>query len=277
MSIRLEVKIRSIPKDPRNLLLLSCPEPSLASVVATEYIIDSLKMAEIGAIRIRGIEPAVTVIDGVAKLPHRLFYSQDAGLIVVRQHIPIPMAAYREFLEKVISWAEENGIQRAACLSTMSSLGPSESDNIYFVTDEYTAPSLVNLGLTPLREMVVVGVEAEFLDVVMSRGTMSGMVIFAESKLLTAINNLLRSGKVSSYRDITFILNQTLGRYGPDVTAAVKLVKAVGKLIGKEIPVDKLEEHASKYSFLVEKGVEEWVKRAAEAEVTTATGQPLIM
>ncbi len=43
----LEVKLKSIPRDPRNMLVLSCPEPSLASVVSIEYVIDALKMEEI--------------------------------------------------------------------------------------------------------------------------------------------------------------------------------------------------------------------------------------
>ncbi|KUO86363.1 MAG: carboxylate--amine ligase [Caldivirga sp. MG_3] len=273
--MRLEVKIRSVPKDPRNLILLACPEPSLASVVATEYLIDSLKMNEIGAIRIRGIEPAVTVIDGVAKLPYRLFYSQETGLIVVRQHIPIPIPIYREFIDKVISWAEENGVSRAVCLSTMSSLGPSESDNVYFVTDELTVNSLTSLGFTPLKETIVVGVEAEFIDAVLSRGTMSGVLLLAESKLLTSINNLVKSGKLSSYRDVTYILNQTIGKFGPDVSAAIKLIKAVSKLINVDIKTDKLEEHASKYSFLVEKSIEEWARGIAAEEGKGTT--PLVL
>ena len=274
-NLRLEVKIRSVPKDPRNMVVLACPEPSLASVVATEYLIDTLKMVEIGAIRIRGIEPAVTVIDGVAKLPYRLFYSQENGLIVVRQHIPIPIPIYREFIDKVISWAEENGVSKAVCLSTMSSLGPSESDNVYFVTDELTVSSLVNAGFIPLKESVVVGVEAEFLDAVLSRGTMSGILLLAESRLLSSINNLVRSGKLASYRDVTYILNQTIGKFGPDVTAAVKLVKAISKLINVEIKTDKLEEHASKYSFLVEKSIEEWA-RSLTAEESKGTA-PLVL
>jgi uncharacterized protein len=274
-NVRLEVKIRSVPKDPRNLILLACPEPSLASVVATEYLIDSLKMNEIGAIRIRGVEPAVTVIDGVAKLPYRLFYSQETGLIVVRQHIPIPIPIYREFIDKVISWAEENGVSRAVCLSTMPSLGPSESDNVYFVTDELTVNSLTSLGFTPLKETIVVGVEAEFIDAVLSRGTMSGVLLLAESKLLTSINNLVKSGKLSSYRDVTYILNQTIGKFGPDVSAAIKLIKAVSKLINVDIKTDKLEEHASKYSFLVEKSVEEWARGIAAEEGKGTT--PLVL
>jgi uncharacterized protein len=274
-NVRLEVKIRSVPKDPRNLILLACPEPSLASVVATEYLIDSLKMNEIGAIRIRGIEPAVTVIDGVAKLPYRLFYSQETGLIVVRQHIPIPIPIYREFIDKVISWAEENGVSRAVCLSTMPSLGSSESDNVYFVTDELTANSLTGLSFTPLKETIVVGVEAEFIDAVLSRGTMSGVLLLAESKLLTSINNLVKSGKLSSYRDVTYILNQTIGKFGPDVSAAIKLIKAVSKLINVDIKTDKLEEHASKYSFLVEKSIEEWARGIAAEEGKGTT--PLVL
>jgi Archaeal enzymes of ATP-grasp superfamily len=274
-NVRLEVKIRSVPKDPRNLILLACPEPSLASVVATEYLIDSLKMNEIGAIRIRGIEPAVTVIDGVAKLPYKLFYSQETGLIVVRQHIPIPIPIYREFIDKVISWAEENGVSRAVCLSTMPSLGPSESDNVYFVTDELTVNSLTSLGFTPLKETIVVGVEAEFIDAVLSRGTMSGVLLLAESKLLTSINNLVKSGRLSSYRDVTYILNQTIGKFGPDVSAAIKLIKAVSKLINVDIKTDKLEEHASKYSFLVEKSIEEWARGIAAEEGKGTT--PLVL
>lgn len=272
--IKLEVKIRSIPKNPQNVVILACPEPSLASVVATEYLIDYFKMSEIGAIRIRGLEPAVTVIDGVAKLPYRLFYSPEANAVVVRQHIPIPTPIYREFIERVISWAEENGISRAICLTTMSALGNVESDNVYFVTDDVTVGALSNLGLLPLKETVIMGVEAEFLDVVLSRGTMSGILLLAESRLLTSINNLVKSGKIASYKDVMYILNQTLGKFGPDVQAAAKLVRAVAKIMNIDVKTDKLDEHAAKYSFLVEKGVEEWAKGIQASEHGTA---PIIL
>jgi len=59
----LEVKLKSIPRDSRNMLILSCPEPSLASVVSIEYVIDALKMEEIGAIKIGSISPVITVIE----------------------------------------------------------------------------------------------------------------------------------------------------------------------------------------------------------------------
>jgi uncharacterized protein len=75
--MRLEVKISGLPRDRKNILVLSCPEPSLAGVVAVEYLIDALSMEEIGAIRITEMPPVIAVVNGAAKLPHRIFYSRQ--------------------------------------------------------------------------------------------------------------------------------------------------------------------------------------------------------
>ena len=104
---------------------------------------------------------------------------------------------------------------------------------------------------------------------------MRGILNLAESRLLTSINNLVKSGKLASYRDVTYILNQTIGKFGPDVTAAVKLIRAISKLINTEIKTDKLEEHASKYSFLVEKSIEEWARSLTTEEGKTTP--PLVL
>ena len=86
----------------------------------------------------------------------------------------------------------------------------------------------------------------------------------AESKILTAIKRLIESGKITTHRDIMYILNQTVGQLGPDITAALKLVKAISKLINAEIPIDKLAEHAGKYSTLLEKNLEAYIKPPRE-------------
>ena len=127
----LEVKLKSIPRDSRNMLILSCPEPSLASVVSIEYVIDALKMEEIGAIKIGSISPVITVIEGVAKLPYRLFYKKDNNLVTIRQHVPIPPNAYKLFIEKILDWADENGITKVIFLTSIPALGDNETDNIY--------------------------------------------------------------------------------------------------------------------------------------------------
>ncbi len=259
-----EVKIRSIPKDPRNTLIISCPEPSLASVVAIEYLVDTLKMEEIGSIRVLDMAPIITVIDGIAKLPYRLFYSKEHALIVIRQHIPIPPALYRHFISKVLDWAEENGIRRIVCLTATPILGEKELDTVYFVTDELYAEEYKRLGFVPLKEATITGAEAVFLDAVLSRN-IDGVLLLAESKVLTTINRLVASGKITSHRDVIAILNQTIGQYGPDVVAALKLVKAISKLIGVEVPIEKLDEHARKYAFLIEKNLEEYLKPREEA------------
>jgi len=96
--MRLEVKISGLPRDRKNILVLSCPEPSLAGVVAVEYLIDALSMEEIGAIKITEMPPVIAVVNGAAKLPHRIFYSRQTGIVAIRQHVPIPPQIYAEFI-----------------------------------------------------------------------------------------------------------------------------------------------------------------------------------
>ncbi|MFB6489790.1 MAG: proteasome assembly chaperone family protein [Thermoproteus sp. AZ2] len=253
--MKLEFKISALPRDKRNILLLACPEPSLAGVIAVEYIIDSLKMEEIGAIRIPELPPAIAVVNGVAKLPHRIFYNKDLGILAIRQHMPIPPQIYAEFINKILDWAEENKVRDVICLSATASLGGEASDAVYFVTEEHLVDRFKSYGLEPLKEATVTGLEGAFLDAVLGR-SIDGALLLAESRLLTAVKRLVESGRVSSHRDVMLILNDLVGKVGPDVAAALKLINSVAKIAGVQIDVAKLEEHAQRYAFLVEKNIE---------------------
>ena len=264
---QIEIKIKKIEKDPRNTLIIACPEPSLASVVAIEYIIETLKMEEIGAVRIKNLPPVVAAVNGAAKLPYRLFYRRDLGLVTIRQHVPIPPEVYYEFINRLLDWAEENNIRRVICLTAIPAIAEKESDVVYFVTEEYYVDEFKSLGLEPIKDAIITGAEAIFLDAVLSRSIV-GAVIMAESKVLTAIKRLIESGKVTSHRDVMYILNQTVGQLGPDITAAVKLIRAISKIISYEIPVDKLAEHASRYASLVEKNLEMYLRPPRETTPT---------
>ncbi|BDR91398.1 proteasome assembly chaperone family protein [Vulcanisaeta souniana] len=258
-----DIKIKSIPRDPRNTLIMACPEPSLASIVAIEYLVETLKMEEIGSIKPRGHIPIVTVINGAAKLPYRLFFDREHAIVVIRQHVPIPPMLYDQFVNKILDWAEDNSVGRVVCLTSTSLLTEQETDNVYFVSEESHTDEYRQMGLMPLQETTITGIEAVFLDSVLSRN-INGVLLLAESKVLTAINKLIESGKISSHKDVLAILNQMVGRYGPDVTAALKLIKALSKVVGFEIPADKLAEHANKYAFLVDKNLEMYMKPPKE-------------
>jgi len=253
-------------------LILACPEPSLAGVVAVEYLIDQLQMEEIGAIKITEMPPVIAVVNGAAKLPHRIFYSRQTGIVAIRQHVPIPPQLYAEFIHRVLDWAEENKVKLVACLSAMPALGEKESDAVYFVTEEGLVEKFKEYGFVPIREATVTGLEGAYLDAVLDR-SIDGVLLIAESKLLTAVKRLVDSGKVAA-RDVIAILNDLVGRTGPDVGAALKLVNAVAKLAETQIDTSKLQEHASKYAFLVEKNIEALFK-PMEA-VTAAALVPLV-
>lgn len=253
--MRLEVKISGLPRDKKNILVMACPEPSLAGVVAVEYLIDALGMEEIGAIRITEMPPVIAVVNGAAKLPHRIFYSRQAGIVAIRQHVPIPPQIYAEFIHKVLDWAEENKVKMAVCLSAMPAVGEGDSDKVYFVTEESLVERLRQYGFEPIKEATVAGLEGAYLDAVLGR-SLDGALLIAESRLLTAIKRLVDSGKIATHRDVVAILNDLVGRVGPDVSAALKLINAVAKLAETPIDTAKLQEHAAKYSFLVEKNIE---------------------
>ena len=255
----MEVKIPSLPRDRRNILVLSCPEPSLAGVIAVEYLIDALTMEEIGYIRITDVPPVIAVVNGVAKLPYRIFYSRDRGIVAIRQHVPIPPHVYAMFIERLLSWVSENRVDMVLCLSAIPMMGDKPSDTAYFVSDEDTKPVLESAGLVPLPEATVTGLEAVFLDSLLSK-RVKGALILAESRTLTVIKKLVETGHVTSHRDLVALLNEFVGRTGPDAEAALKHIHAISKIVGSEIPTDKLSEHAKRYTFLVEKNLEALMK-----------------
>ncbi len=272
--MKLEVKISGLPRDKRNILVMACPEPSLAGVVAVEYLIDALKMEEIGAIRITEMPPVIAVVNGAAKLPYRIFYSREAGIVAIRQHVPIPPQIYAEFIRKVLDWAEENKVKLVVCLSAMPAAGDRESENVYFVTEEGLVEKFKQYGFEPIKEATVAGLEGAYLDAVLGRG-IDGALLIAESKLLTAIKRLVDSGKISTHRDVMLILNDLVGRVGPDVGAALKLINAVARLAETQIDTAKLQEHASKYAFLIEKNLEALFK-PVEAVAAQRREVPLV-
>jgi len=255
----MEVKIPSLPRDKRNILVISCPEPSLSGVIAVEYLIDALSMEEIGYIRITDVPPVIAVVNGVAKLPYRIFYSRSHGIVAIRQHMPIPPHVYAGFIEQLLSWVSENRVDMVLCLSAIPIIGEAAGDMPFFVSDEDTKPVLESIGLRPLPEATVTGLEAVFLDALLSK-RVRGALILAESRTLSAIKKLVEAGHITNHRDLVTLLNEFVGKTGPDAEAALKHINAIARIVGGEIPTDKLVEHAKRYTFLVEKNLEAVIK-----------------
>jgi len=174
----------------------------------------------------------------------------------------------------VLDWAEENKVKLVVCLSAMPAVGEKEGDKVYFVTEEGLVEKFRQYGFEPIKEATITGLEGAFLDAVLGR-SIDGALLIAESKLLTAIKRLVDSGKLTSHRDVMLILNDLVGRVGPDVGAALKLVDAVAKLAETQIDTSRLQEHASKYAFLVEKNIEALFK-PAESVAQVRKEVPLI-
>mgnify|MGYP000011624499 CR=1 FL=1 len=103
-------KIEIVQKKPINTenskIILGFPEVGLVGTIASMFLVETLKMEEVGYLRSPLFPPLIILHNGKPSFPVRI-YSYDKIFLILSE-IPIPPAAMFPLSAKIVNWAKEN-------------------------------------------------------------------------------------------------------------------------------------------------------------------------
>jgi uncharacterized protein len=127
--------------------------------MAGSYMIEKLKMEQIGYIDSDTFPPIAAIHEGVPMFPARLYMDKGYKIIVAMSEFVIPATSVYLLSRELLAFVRKSGISRVISISGMPSQKPSDT---IFVTspDPDIMKKAAKLGLKPIEAGVVAGVGA---------------------------------------------------------------------------------------------------------------------
>jgi uncharacterized protein len=105
------------------LLIEGFPGIGLVGNIASQYIVNELKMTYLGAMSSKYFPPLAVLLGGVVNMPVRVYEDAGKDLVVLTADIPVhPLASY-EVGKEIVSWAESINIREMICLAGITVMG----------------------------------------------------------------------------------------------------------------------------------------------------------
>jgi uncharacterized protein len=230
-----------------SLLVVAFPTVGLISSIAGHFIIDSLKLEEIGAITSREFMPATVIHKSRPSPPVRIYAGEKSCgpdgsceqlAVIISEFMP-PYNIIKPLADKILRWADEKGCKIVVTLEGTHAVGDKKRKfNVY--------------GVGSNSEM------KNFLKTYKIDETKEGMI--------TGVTGVLLYEGVLWQRDVICLLSEAHSSY-PDSRAAGNLLKKLDVML-PEIKIDPkpLYKEAEK--------IEEQIKKFMEQSKPTAPSLP---
>jgi uncharacterized protein len=226
--------IANKPTSENPLLIEGFPGVGLVGNIASQYMVHQLDMTYLGAIDSRFFPPVTVMLQGVAKMPVRIYEKAELDLIVITSDVPIhPVAAY-DVGRELVAWADLVNIRELVCLAGMEILGEEQR-----VFGAVTSKDL----LSKLKDVV------EIFEV----GSVSGISGSIMNECL--LKNI----------PAICLLGETHGK-APNPRAAAATLDMLNKLYNLGVDITRLEEEAEQ--------IELQMHQLAEQVKTTVAEEP---
>ncbi|HUB92853.1 MAG TPA: PAC2 family protein [Candidatus Saccharimonadales bacterium] len=143
-------------------LLEAFPGVGLVGAMAGSYIIEKLKMEDIGRIESDYFPPISAIHGAVPMFPARIYKSEEMKLILFMAEFAIPAQLIYQLSQEMLSFARKYGISRIVSVGGLPSQKP--STKIYVVSSEPSvSKSAAKLGILPIQDGLIAGVSASLL------------------------------------------------------------------------------------------------------------------
>jgi uncharacterized protein len=118
-----QVILEKEPSVKNPILIEGFPGIGLVGNIASQYIVNELKMTYLGAMSSRYFPPLAVLLGGVVNMPVRIYEDAGKGIVVLTADIPVhPLASY-EIGKEIVSWAESINAQEMVCLAGITVMG----------------------------------------------------------------------------------------------------------------------------------------------------------
>lgn len=200
-----------------SLLVVAFPTVGLISSIAGHFIIDTLKLDEVGTIVSREFMPATIIHNSKPSPPVRIYAGDKACgpdgkceqiAVIISEFMP-PYQIIKPLAEKIINWASNKGVKAIVSLEGTHAVGDKDKDMKVY-------------GVASNAEM------KKLLKKYKIRETKEGMI--------TGVNGVLLYEGVLMHKDVMCLLSEAHSSF-PDSRAAGNLLKKLDVML-PEIKID---------------------------------------
>lgn len=194
------------------ILIEGFPGIGLVGNIASQYIVNELKMTYLGAMSSKFFPPLAVLLGGVVNMPVRIYEEARKGIVILTADVPVhPLASY-DIGREIVSWAESINVREMVCLA-----------GITVMTDQHRV-----FGAVTRRELLE---RIRDMTEIFELGTITGIT--------GSIMNECRIRNIPA----VCLLGETLSAE-PDPRAAIAAIEVLNRIYGLGVSTTKLAEQA---------------------------------
>jgi uncharacterized protein len=194
------------------ILIEAFPTVGLVSSIAGHFIIEQLKLEEIGTINSRYFMPAAVIHNGVPSPPVRIYASKkicgstgdcDQIAVIISEFMP-PVDIIKPVADIILSWAQKKKCSHIVTLEGTHSLNPKKPKTYGVATTQKMKDILTKYTIEETKEGMITGI--------------TGVLLFEGARLKQDVLCLLAEAH-SSYPDsrAAALLVETLDKMLPEI------------------------------------------------------------
>jgi len=133
----------------------------LVGPLSVGYVIDKLKMEEIGYLRSRHLPPSTVFMQGRLRHPFRLYSNDDGTVCAVICEITLPIGLH-DIVNTILDWAEKNGSHEIVILDGVASA--THDDKAFCAAEEDLCRVMENNDIKMIPQGFITGVAGGLLN-----------------------------------------------------------------------------------------------------------------
>lgn len=135
----------------------------LVGSIAVGYIIEKLKMKEIGYMRSRYLPPATVFIQGRLRHPFRFYANKSGTVCAIICEITLRMDGLYTIASSILDWAEKNGSKEIVVLDGVASK-ESHDNKAFCAAEEDLCRVMADKGINMIPQGFVTGIPGAILN-----------------------------------------------------------------------------------------------------------------
>jgi len=135
----------------------------LVGPLSVGYVIDKLKMEEIGYLRSRHLPPSTVFMQGRLRHPFRFYANNDGTICAIICEITLQMQGLYDIISTILDWAEKKGSHEIVILDGVAS-SATHDDKAFCAAEEDLCRVMENNDIKMIPQGFITGVAGGLLN-----------------------------------------------------------------------------------------------------------------
>ncbi len=183
--------------------------PGLAGPLSVGYMIERLKMKEIGYLRSKYLPPSTVFMQGRLRHPFRFYLNEDGTICAIICEITLRMDGLYDIASTILDWAESKGTREFVILDGVAS--DEHDERTFCAAEEDLCRIMQDKGINMISQGFITGIPGSILNECLVRR-------------IRAITLLVKANNTN-----------------PDPLAAATLIDSINKVYGLDIDTTELK------------------------------------